>query len=193
VLAWRAPSRARAFAGVALAVPIGAIWPLWLWAAFGHPLEFLGAERNEWQRHLSPAGPFGGAWHGLVAGWRGIEQLVAGGNRFPGADDALQAAGLNLEALAAAVFAVVLGVVAWRRLGAAYGVFVLASVALPLSTPTAIYPLLSMPRFVLGLFPVFIALGAIATGPRANAILITCFAILLGLDLARWVEWQFVA
>jgi 4-amino-4-deoxy-L-arabinose transferase-like glycosyltransferase len=193
VLAWRAPSRARAFAGVALAVPIGAIWPLWLWAAFGHPLEFLGAERNEWQRHLSPAGPLGGAWHGLVAGWRGIEQLVAGGNRFPGADDALQAAGLNLEALAAAVFAVVLGIVAWRRLGAAYGLFVLLSVALPLSTPTAIYPLLSMPRFVLGLFPVFIALGAIAKGPRSNAILITCFAILLGLDLARWVEWQFVA
>ena len=193
VLAWRAPSRARAFAGVALAVPIGAIWPLWLWAAFGHPLEFLGAERNEWQRHLSPAGPLGGAWHGLVAGWRGIEQLIAGGNRFPGADDALQAAGLNLEALAAAVFAVVLGIVAWRRLGAAYGLFVLLSVALPLSTPTAIYPLLSMPRFVLGLFPVFIALGAIAKGPRSNAILITCFAILLGLDLARWVEWQFVA
>jgi 4-amino-4-deoxy-L-arabinose transferase-like glycosyltransferase len=193
VLAWRAPSRARAFAGVALAVPIGAIWPLWLSAAFGHPLEFLGAERNEWQRHLSPAGPLGGAWHGLVAGWRGIEQLVAGGNRFPGADDALQAAGLNLEALAAAVFAVVLGIVAWRRLGAAYGLFVLLSVALPLSTPTAIYPLLSMPRFVLGLFPVFIALGAIAKGPRSNAILITCFAILLGLDLARWVEWQFVA
>jgi hypothetical protein len=67
------------------------------------------------------------------------------------------------------------------------------SVALPLASPSTTIPLLSMPRFVLGLFPVFIALGAIATGPRANAILITCFAILLGLDLARWVEWQFVA
>lgn len=193
VLAWRVPTRTRAFRGLALAVPIGAAWPLWLWDAFGHPLEFLGAEKNAWHRHLSPAGPFGGAWHGLVAGWNAVVQYVAGGNRFPGADDALQAAGLNLEALAATIFALVLGVVAWRRLGAAYGLFVLASIALPLASPSTTIPLLSMPRFVLGVFPVFIALGASVTRPRTNAIVIAVFAILLGLDLARWVEWQFVA
>jgi len=128
-----------------------------------------------------------------VAGWNGVGQFVAGGNRFPGTDDALQAAGINLESLAAAVFVVVLGVVAWRRLGAAYGLFVLASIALPLSSPTANFPLLSMPRFVLGVFPVFIALGAVARGSRTQAAVIAVFAMLLGLDLARWVEWQFVA
>jgi len=193
VLAWRTPARARALGGLALALPIGAAWPLWLWNAFGHPLEFLGAERNAWHRHLSPAGPFAGAWHGLVAGWNGIAQYVAGGHHFPGADDALQAAGLNLEALAALAFALVLGVVAWRRLGAAYGVFVIASVALPLASPSTTIPLLSMPRFVLGVFPVFVALGAVVTRPRTNAIVIAVFAVLLGLDLARWVEWQFVS
>jgi 4-amino-4-deoxy-L-arabinose transferase-like glycosyltransferase len=193
VLAWRARARARAYAGLALAIPIAAAWPLWLWATFGHPLEFLSAERHAWHRHLSDAGPLGGAWKGLVAGWNAIVQFVAGGNRFPGADDALQAAGLNLEALAAAVFVLVLGVVAWRRLGAAYGVFVLASVALPLSSPASTFPLLSMPRFVLGVFPVFVALAAVVTGPRTHTAVITAFAILLGLDLARWVEWQFVA
>jgi Mannosyltransferase (PIG-V) len=193
VLAWRAPSRERALGGLALALPIAAAWPLWLWDVFGHPLVFLGAERTEWHRHLSPAGPFGGAWRGIVAGWHGIEQFVAGGNRFPGTDDPLQAAGLNLEALAAAVFAIALGVVAWRRLGAAYGVFVLASVALPLASPAATYPLLSLPRFVLGVFPVFIALGAVASGVRAQTAVIALFALLLGLDVARWVEWQFVS
>jgi mannosyltransferase PIG-V len=193
VLAGRAPARTRAVGGVALALPIGAVWPLWLWDVFGHPLEFLGAEKHAWHRHLSPAGPFGGLWHGLVAGWNAVVQYVAGGNRFPGADDALQAAGLNLEALAATVFALVLGVVAWRRLGAAYGLFVLASVALPLSSPSTTIPLLSMPRFVLGVFPVFIALGTAVTRPRTNAIVLAVFGILLGLDLARWVEWQFVA
>ena len=193
LLAWRARWRARAYARLAIALPIASAWPLWLWATFGHPLEFLGAERNEWHRHLSDAGPFGGAWKGIVAGWNGVVQFAAGGNRFPGTDDALQAAGINLEALAAAVFVVVLGVVAWRRLGAAYGLFVLASIALPLSSPTANFPLLSMPRFVLGVFPVFVALAGLATGPRANAAVIAVFAMLLGLDLARWVEWQFVA
>src|SRR5206468_880720 len=148
---------------------------------------FLGAERNAWHRHLSDAGPFGGAWKGIVAGWNAIVQFVAGGNQFPGADDALQAAGINLEALVAAVFVVVLGVVAWRRLGAAYGVFVLASVALPLSSPASNFPLLSMPRFVLGVFPVFIALGTVAKGSRTHAAMIAVFAMLLGLDLARWV------
>jgi hypothetical protein len=193
VLAWRAQSRSRAFGGLAIALPIAAIWPLWLWNTFGHPFEFLDAERNEWHRHLSPAGPLGGAWRGIVAGWNGIVQFVAGGNRFPGADDALQAAGINLEALAAAVFVIVLGVVAWRRLGAAYGIFVLASIALPLASPASNFPLLSMSRFVLGVFPVFIALGAVTTRPRANVIVIAVFATLLGLDLARWVEWQFVS
>jgi hypothetical protein len=193
LLAWRATPRAGAFLRLAVALPIAAIWPIWLWATFGHPFEFLAAEKNTWQRHLSDAGPFGGMWNGLVAGWKSIVQFTAGGNHFPGADDSLQAAGLNLEALVAAIFVIVLGIVAWRRLGAAYGVFVLASIALPLSSPTAIYPLLSMPRFVLGVFPVFIALGTVATGPRATAVVVTTFAILLGVDLARWVEWQFVA
>jgi 4-amino-4-deoxy-L-arabinose transferase-like glycosyltransferase len=193
VLAWQMPARKRAFGGLAIAVPIAAVWPLWLWATFGHPFEFLDAERNAWHRHLSPAGPLGGAWHGLVAGWNGILQFVAGGNRFPGVDDALQAAGINLESLAAAVFVLVFGIVAWRRLGAAYGIFVLASIALPLASPTSNYPLLSMSRFALGVFPVFIALGAVTTRPRANVVVIAVFATLLGLDLARWVEWQFVA
>ena len=67
------------------------------------------------------------------------------------------------------------------------------SIALPLSSPTANFPLLSMPRFVLGVFPVFIALGAVAKGSRTHAAVIAVFAMLLGLDLARWVEWQFVA
>ena len=193
LLAWRAVPRAAAFLRLAIALPIAAIWPIWLWATFGHPFEFLDAEKNTWQRHLSDAGPLGGAWDGLVAGWKSVLQFTVGGNRFPGADDSLQAAGINLEALAAALFVIVLGIVAWRRLGAAYGVFVFASIALPLASPTDIYPLLSMPRFVLGVFPVFIALGAVATGPRATAFVVTTFAILLGVDLARWVEWQFVA
>ena len=81
----------------------------------------------------------------------------------------------------------------WRRLGAAYGVFVLASLALPLSDPLPGSPLLSMPRFALGVFPVFLALGLLGERPRLNTgILATC-ALLLGINLARWVLWIWVA
>jgi len=193
LLALRARDRRRAFGGIALALPIAAAWPAWLWAAFGHPLEFLSAERETWYRHLSAAGPLGGLWDGLAEGWRGLLQLVAGGNRFPGLDDPVQAAGMQLEALVALVFVLVLGVVAWRRLGAAYGVFVLGSVALPLSSPATNFPLLSMPRFVLGVFPVFVALAAVASRPRVVSVLVAVFSILLGLDVARWLMWQFIA
>jgi len=193
LLALGRPRPGRALAGLALALPVAAAWPAWLWAEFGHPLQFLAAERTAWHRHLSDAGPLGGAWRGLEAGWDGLVQLLAGGNRFPGVDDAMQAAALNLEALAATVFLVVLGAVAWRRLGAAYGVFALGSVLVPLSSPAAGYPLLSMPRFALGVFPVFVALGALAARPRAAAAVLGVLALLCGVDLARWVEWQFVA
>jgi 4-amino-4-deoxy-L-arabinose transferase-like glycosyltransferase len=193
ILAWPAVRRRRAFAGLAVAIPIAAVWPLWLWATFGHPFKFLHAERHEWHRDLSAGGPLGGAWRGIVAGWNSVLQFVAGGNRFPGTADSLQAAGINLESLAAAVLLVALGIVAWRRLGVAYGVFVLASVALPLASPGSSYPLLSMPRFALGVFPVFLALGTVATRPRVNVAVIGAFALLLGINLARWVEWQFVA
>ena len=41
------------------------------------PGQFLHAQRL-WNRHLSPAGPLGGIWDGLRAGWAGIEQLASG-------------------------------------------------------------------------------------------------------------------
>ncbi|HST41597.1 MAG TPA: hypothetical protein VLK58_18915, partial [Conexibacter sp.] len=69
---------------------------------------------------------------------------------------------------AAAVVLVALGVYAWRALGAAYGVFVLGSLALPFSDPVPATPLLSIPRFALGVFPVFIALGLLGKSERVH-------------------------
>jgi hypothetical protein len=196
-LAWRAWRRRdrRAFAGLGLAVPFAAAWPVYLWVRFGHPLLFLQAEREGWFRHFSRAGPFGGAWDGIVAGWHALAQLVAPGGHdyFPLVDDSAQAAAINLECLAAAIFVVVLGIVAWRRLGAAYGIFTLGSAAVAMSSPAHTYPLMSMVRFVLGVFPVFLALGLLGTRRRLDLGITVVFTVLLGVNLARWVLWQFVA
>jgi hypothetical protein len=196
VLAWRASNRLGALARLAIAVPIIALWPLYLGLKYHRPFVFLTAQRAGWDRHLSSAGPFGGAWDGLVAGWRGVRQLVAGSghNYFPDIDhSAMYGAGLNLEQLGYAVLLAGLGVYAWRALGAAYGIFVLASLALPLSDPVPSSPLLSMPRFALGVFPVFVALGVLGSRPRVNTALVSVFALLCGINLARWVLWIWVA
>jgi hypothetical protein len=56
-----------------------------------------------------------------------------------------------------------------RRLPAAYGAYVIAALALPLSYPVGPQPLMSLPRFVAVLFPCFMALGAwLAEGGRAR-------------------------
>jgi Mannosyltransferase (PIG-V) len=190
ILAWRAPDRRRAFAGLALSLPIAAVWPAWLWGAHGDPFLFLRAERDGWQRHLSPAGPFGGLWDGSVAGWKSVHQLFTHTNLFPGVDDGLQAAAINLEALAATILIIAMGVYVWRRLGAAYGVFVLGSVALPLASPGPTFPLLSMPRFALGVFPIFIGLALLGARARINVLIIALSALLLGIEIARWIAWQ---
>jgi len=194
ILAWRSPNRRGALARLALSLPVMALWPLYLGLKYHRPFVFLSAQRAGWDRHLSSAGPFGGAWDALVAGWHGVEQLVAGGNHFPSPDHGpMYGAGLNLEQLAYAVLLIALGVYAWRVLGAAYGVFVLGSLVLPLSDPVPSTPLLSMPRFALGVFPIFIALGLLGARPRWNTGLLACFTLLLGINLARWVLWIWVA
>ncbi len=140
LLAWRDPDRRGALRRLALALPLMAAWPAYLWARFGHPFVFLGAQRAGWDRELSPAGPLGGAWDGLVEGWRGVRQLVAGAGHdyFPSTThSAMYGAGLNLEQLAlrpgaARVRSACSPGAAWS---AAYGLFVLASLALPLSDP----------------------------------------------------------
>jgi hypothetical protein len=196
VLAWRAADRRGAVARLALSLPIMALWPLYLGLKYQRPFVFLSAQRSGWDRTLSAAGPLGGAWDGLVDGWRVVRQLVAGSGHdyFPTPDHgAMYGAGLNLEQLGYTVLLVALGVYAWRRLGAAYGVFVLGSLALPLSDPVPSTPLLSMPRFALGVFPVFLALGSLGTRRRLDIGIVAVFAILLGINLARWVLWLWVA
>jgi hypothetical protein len=89
--------------------------------------------------------------------------------------------------------AVALGVVAWRRLGAAYGVMSLACVLAPLATPAQTVPLLSMPRFSLVAFPIFIALGSLATSPGRERAVAGVSAIWAGVAVMQWALWQFVS
>jgi len=192
VLAWRSGSSRRALWGLAAAVAVAATWPIYLWRAFGHPFQFLTAQREGWGRDVSPAGPFAGLWHAGDATWAALRQIAAGPfskvNYWPQATDYRPSfyAAVNLEEVVFTLLLIALGVVAWRLLGAAYGVFVLLSLAIPLSSPTEDFPLLSMPRFGLGVFPVFIALAHVARRERVALFVVGTSAVLCGVGVVRW-------
>jgi hypothetical protein len=197
VLAWRERERLRALAGLAIAPVLFAAYPLYLGLAEGDAWAFLRAQRF-WSRHLSPAGPLGGIWDGLRAGWAGIEQLASGSHTHVywtavHDTDPIRAATLNLECLAYLVLFVALAVLAWRRFGAPYGLFAALSLAIPLSVPSERWPLLSLPRFGLTIFPLFLALAVVGGRPRVHTAIVGISSILLGVAVVQWALWQWVA
>ena len=179
VLAWRNRDRTRAAASLALAVPVAAIYPLVLWQQIGDPWAFWNAQ-DRWHRHLSPAGPFGGVWSALVH-WT------------PSHAGPQHAVVVNVEGLVALVLFAALAVVAWRRFGASYGLFAAVSLAIPLSVPSHRWPLLSIPRFGLVLFPCFLALAALGGRPRVHTGILVVSSVMLGVAVTQWALWQWVA
>ena len=180
LLAWRRRDRARALACLALAVPVAAVYPLLLWRQVGDPWAFAHAQ-DRWHRHVSHAGPLGGIWSALVH-WT------------PSGADMNHAIAVNAEDLAFLVLFIALTIVVWRRFGAVYGLFAAASLAIPLSYPSSRWPLLSLPRFGLVVFPFFLALAALTNGrPRLHTGLVACSSLLLGIAVVQWALWQWVA
>jgi hypothetical protein len=199
LLAWRAPDRRRALVSLAAAPALFSLYPLYLWHRLGDPWAFAHAQ-DLWNRHLSPAGPFGGIWDGLRAAWAGVEQLASGSRTHAywsavsvADSDPFHVAAVNLQNFAFLVFYAVLTVIAWRRFGAPYGLFCALSLAIPLSVPSSRWPLLSIPRFGLVLFPLFLALAVVGGRPRAHTAIVAVSALFLGVTTVQWALWQWVA
>ena len=150
-----------------------------------------------WKRHF--AGPYGGVWDGAKAAFEGMRQLLsfqrhhvyypqAGGSAFINAGHNMLLFAFLLAAVPAAI-----GVL--RLLGPAYGMYVLAALALPLSYPVAPQPLMSLPRFLLVLFPLNMWLAVrLAARPRA---LTRAVLVVSGLAMVFFVgefsTWHWVA
>ncbi len=115
-----------------------ALFSLGLALAGGDGLAPLRAQ-GVWGRHF--AGPYVAVWDGLRAAFEGARQLLSFQRAhlyFPAATGSpTVAAGHNLIQLAFLLVALPALVAAWRRLPAAYAVYVVAALALPLSEPVA--------------------------------------------------------
>jgi hypothetical protein len=177
-------------------LPLGVVlYGAYLALAGGEPLAPLHAQ-EVWSRHF--AGPYVGIWDGARAAFEGARQLLSGQRRhiyFPtGHDSPFVMAGHNLMLIAflAAAIPAVVGVV--RRLPLAYGAYVLAALALPLSYPVTAQPLMSLPRFLLVLFPLFIWLAAwLVERPRLTRPALVLSAALMVGFLAQFATWHWVA
>ena len=197
LLAWRSKNRRRALGTFPITLALAALYPIYLWRELGDPLAFARAQ-GLWHRHLSAAGPLGGLWDGLRASWAGLEQVVSGSHThryWPAVEDVdpLRVGLLNLASFAFLILFTWLTIIAWRRFGAPYGLFCALSVVLPLCTPSSEWPLQSLPRLGLAVFPFFLALAVVGGRPRVHTAILTISALLLGVALTQWALWQWVA
>ncbi len=141
-------------------------WCCGLW--IDRPLAFLDAQDAVWDRHLSAAGPLGGAW-------------------------AAASRGEVLE-LAFAVVMIALAVLAWRRLGTPYGLYALTVLLLPMAVPSdRLGGLYSFPRLALAAFPCFLALATLGRDRRLHVAVVTVSAAVLAVFVVRWALWYWVA
>ncbi len=177
-------------------VPVGVVlYGSYLALAGGDPLAPLHAQ-EVWSRHF--AGPFVGVWDALRAAFEGARQLLSGQRHqiyfATGKDSPFVIAGHNLMMLGilATAIPIVVGVV--RRLPLAYGAYVLAALALPLSYPVTTEPLMSLPRFLLVLFPLGIWLAAwLSEHPRLQRPTLALSCVLMVFFLGQFATWHWVA
>ena len=147
----------------------------------GDALAFQHAQQVFWLRRTHALGPLSGLWESIQSGRRGAAELVLHLPRGQGAPAGYvareQVATWNAIHLLLLLAALVLTWVAWKRLGAAFGLYSLATLALVLLSPPAYFPLASFDRYLLADFPIFLALaGVLRDHPRARQIVLFTFA-----------------
>jgi hypothetical protein len=166
----------------------------YLAAAHGDPLAFS-AVQEFWSREF--AGPLGGAWDGLVAAWAGARQLLSGSRETvyfdAAAGDPFRIAAQNLILFGFLVFGLCAAIGVLRRLPFAYGAYVVCALMLPLSYPVAPQPLMSLPRFLVVLFPIFMWLALVCEERRVTERAALASAVVLGLFVTQFAGWYWVA
>jgi hypothetical protein len=153
--------------------------------------------QQDWGRQF--AGPLTGLWDGVSAAFQGARQLLSLQTHhayFPVAakDTPAIAASHNLVDFAFLLAAIPAVIAIFRRLPFAYFAYVLAALALALSYPIVTEPLMSLPRFLLVLFPLTIASAAwLAERPRARARVLVLSAAFMAVSAAQFATWHWVA
>lgn len=174
-------------------VPAGlAAYGVFLWVRFGDPMSSARQQGDYWGRTLAnPVTTFGNAW---TAAGDGVKYLFDPQALFlsTSAGPTLEASNtLNLFFLG--LFLVLMGV-GFALLPVGLSVYTFIVMVLPLLTPSPQFPLMSLPRFMVGTFPLFIVLGYLLSRKRPALVVWLVFSALAGAALtALFVTWRWVA
>ena len=195
MLWWGSRDRRLSDAAWLLLAPVGlGAYALYLGLAEGDALRFLDVQ-DAWSRELTV--PLAGAWDGFTAAIDGARQLASGQTEVvyfaEAAGDPYRIAAINLMLFGSLVFAVAACAGVFRRLPRAYGTWVAASLVLPLTFPVKPQPLMSLPRFLAVLFPIFMWLAVWSEERRATAQVAAVSALGLGLFTAQFASWHWVS
>jgi hypothetical protein len=92
------------------------------------------------------------------------------------------------------VAACVLTWVCWKNVSRAAALYSATTIVLFLSAPAAVVPLVSEPRFLIGDFPLFVALATLVAGrPRVHTAVVASFAGLGLLAAAAFAHGTWVS
>src|SRR4051812_25726459 len=190
-----AARRLRDLAWIALA-PLGlVVYSVFLAASIGDGFAYLHLQ-EVWFRSF--AGPLGAVPDGAVAAWDGLRQILSGQRAHvyftEAGGDPMAAAWHNVELFAFLLLGLVAVVGVVRRLPRAYGAYVVAALALPLSFPVGPQPLMSLPRFLAVLFPLFMWLALVCRPHRRRRrVVLALLTAGLVAFTARYATWHWVA
>lgn len=174
-------------------VPAGlAAYGVFLWVRFGDPMVSARQQEDYWGRTLTnPLTTAGDAWR--TAG-DGLKYLLDPQALFlsTSAGPTLEASNaLNLFFLG--LFLVLMGV-GFALLPVGLSAYTFILMVLPLLTPSPLFPLMSLPRFMVGTFPLFIVLGYLLSRNRAALVVWLVLSALVAAALtALFVTWRWVA
>ncbi|MBV8203420.1 MAG: hypothetical protein JO195_00155 [Candidatus Eremiobacteraeota bacterium] len=168
----RGTTLTRGVIGAAL-VPTGLLaYMAYLGALVGDPLNFMHVQDN-WGRHLAPP------WMSIINTVHAIAQ-----NPLASSDSVN-----HMIELAFTLLFLVLMVVAFRTLRPSYSWYFAASLLVPMCTSS----LMSMPRFVLVIFPAFMLLAVWGRNPLVNSTIVSLSLPLLGLFTVLFACWYWLA
>jgi hypothetical protein len=182
----------KGLAGIALILAGLLGYAAFLWGRFGDPLLFARQQGEYWGREFeSPFTTLADAWR---AARDGVKYLLDPETLFlsASASPALEASNtLNFAFLI--LFLIVLAV-GFVVLPPGLSLYTFLVVLLPVLTPAPSFPLMSLPRFVLGAFPIFLVLGYLLSRSKAVLVLWLFFSAGTGVALtALFTTWRWVA
>jgi hypothetical protein len=168
---WPVDTVVKPLIGIAL-MPLGlASYMAYLWVLRGDPLYFSHVQAH-WDRYLAPP-------------WVSFEHSI----RMITGNYAPQTVADQLLEVTFTVLMLAVLVLGFRRLRPSYIAYMAISILVPLSTSS----LMSMPRFALVLFPMFVLFGLWGAKPTVHNIIVAFSLPLLGLFTVLFADWYWVA